>query len=50
VKAQTGPLQSIEADVPMPLYDPHRRVIVVPAGMDQSEQVAAVYELLRERR
>jgi hypothetical protein len=50
VKAARGPLRLVQADVPVPLYDPHRRVVVVPAGMDQAQQVEAMYELMRERR
>jgi hypothetical protein len=50
VTTSTATPQLIAADVHCALYDEHRRVFVVPANLDRAEQVAAVYELMRERR
>jgi hypothetical protein len=50
VNTSTAKPQLIAADVSCALYDEYRRAFVVPARMDQAERVAAVYELLHERR
>lgn len=39
----------VRADVTFPVWDQHRRVIVLPAGLSGREACAAVVELVHER-
>jgi hypothetical protein len=38
------------ADIPMPVYDRFREVVVLPLGLTQAEEADTVYLLMRERR
>lgn len=40
----------IRADVPLPLWDTHRQVMVLPRQLSERAACAAVLELVRERR
>lgn len=43
-------VQVLEADVPFPMYDEWKRVIVLPRGLTEIEQGRAMRELFAERR
>ena len=40
----------VNAYVPEPMYDSHRRIMVLPKGMTVQQEAAAILRLIRERR
>jgi len=50
VMSRRWPVWVVEADVPRPVFDEWRRLVVLPAGLDLVEQGRAMLELFAERR